>query len=335
MSRLTTSYLGLELRSPLVASAGPLSREPEMALRLQEGGAAAIVMPSLFEEEILHEQVQLNRALEAGSGAFAEALNYFPDVAAFVTTSDRYLAAIETMKRQLDIPVIASLNAASLGGWLNNARLIEEAGADALELNLYRIATDPDDTATGIESKDLTIIREVRDALSIPLSVKLSPYYTTMAGFARDVVAAGADGLVLFNRFYQPDIDVNTREVIPRVELSQSWEMRLPITWTAVLRAKLADGTSLGLSTGVHTGIDAAKGLLAGADVVMMTSAILRNGAEHFSVVERELLEWMDESEYDTTDILRGSASYYASDDPAAFERANYVRTLHSWGAAE
>lgn len=335
MSRLSTLYLGLELRSPLVASAGPLTRDPETALRLQEGGAAAIVLPSLFEEEVLHEQVQLNRALEAGSEGFAEALNYFPDVSAFVTTTDRYLQAIEAMKQQLEVPVIASLNATSVGGWVRYARLVEEAGADALELNLYRIATDPYNTATGIESQDLTIVREVRETIGIPLSVKLSPYYTTVAGFAREVVAAGANGLVLFNRFYQPDIDVNTREVVPRVELSKSWEMRLPVMWTAVLRAKLSEGTSLGLSTGVHTGIDAAKGLLAGADVVMMTSAILRNGPEHFSVVERELLEWMDANEYDTVDVLRGSASYYASDNPAAFERANYVRTLHSWSGAE
>lgn len=335
MSRLATSYLGLDLRTPLVASSGPLTREPDSALRLQEGGAAAVVLPSLFEEEILHEQVELNRALEQGAGGFAEALSYFPDVEAFVTTTDRYLQALEAMKRQLDVPVIASLNASSLGGWIRYARQVQDAGADALELNLYRIPTQPYDSSSSLEAQDLAIIRDVSEALSIPLSVKLSPYYTTIAGFAREVVGAGASGLVLFNRFYQPDINPDTRAVVPRVELSKSWEMRLPVMWTAILRSKLDDKASLAITTGVHTGLDAAKGLLAGADVLMMTSAILKHGSDHFATVEREILEWMDANEYETVDVLRGSASYYASDNPAAFERANYVRTLHSWSKAE
>ncbi|MEZ5125376.1 MAG: dihydroorotate dehydrogenase-like protein [Thermoleophilia bacterium] len=335
MTRLATKYLGLDLRSPLVASAGPLTRHPDHALRLQQGGAAAIVLPSLFEEEIVHEQLELDRALETGTEGFAEALNYFPDFSAFETTTDHYLGALEQMKTRLDIPVIASLNASSPGGWVRYARMIEEAGADALELNLYRIATEPALTGAALEANDLAVIREVRDSLTIPLAVKISPYYSTLASFAKDVVAAGANGLVLFNRFYQPELDVNTREIVPRVELSQSWELRLPVMWTAILRSRLGAETSLAASTGVHTAVDAAKALLAGADVAMMTSAILLNGPSHFAAVERDLLSWMDENEYESVGELRGSASYLATDDPSAFERANYVRTLHSWSAPE
>ncbi len=331
MTRLGTSYLGIELRSPLVASAGPLTRDPDSALRLEEAGAAAVVLPSLFEEEVIHEQVQLNRALEAGAEGFAEAMNYFPEITAFQTTSDQYLASIERMKAKLDIPVIASLNATSIGGWMRFAGQVEAAGADALELNLYHIATDPYLTGFALESNDVAVVREVRETINIPLAVKLSPYYSTLASFAREVTGAGADGLVLFNRFYQPDLDADTREVIPRVELSQPWEARLPVMWTAILRSRLEPGVSLAATSGIHSGLDAAKALLAGADVAMMTSALLLHGAGHFATVERELVEWMDRNEYASVAELKGSASYLSSDNPAAFERANYVRTLHSW----
>jgi dihydroorotate dehydrogenase (fumarate) len=333
MTRLATSYLGMELRTPLVASAGPLTRDPESALRLQECGAAAIVLPSLFEEEVVHEQVQLNRALEAGADGFAEALNYFPEITAFETTTDHYLHSIEQMKAKLDIPVIGSLNANSLGGWVRFARQVEEAGADALELNIYHIASDPQLTGALLEANDLGVVREVRESIGIPLAVKLSPYYSTLASFAREVVRAGANGLVLFNRFYQPELDADTRDVVPRVELSQPWELRLPVMWTAILRSHLGEEASLAATSGVHSGIDAAKALLAGADVTMMTSALLLHGPEHFATVERELVEWMNRNEYESVDELKGSASYGASDNPSAYERANYVRTLHSWSA--
>lgn len=331
MTTLATTYLGMELRSPLVASAGPMTRDPDGALRLEEVGAGAIVLPSLFEEEVVHEQVQLNRALEAGAEGFAEALNYFPEISSIETTTDQYLRSIEQMKSRLDIPVIGSLNATSLGGWVRFARQVEEAGADALELNIYHIATDPHLSSSVLEANDLGVVREVKESIGIPLAVKLSPYYSTLASFAREIVEAGASGLVLFNRFYQPELDADTREVVPRVELSQSWELRLPVMWIAILRSQLDHGTSLAATTGVHRGIDAAKALLAGADVTMMTSALLRHGPEHLATVERELLEWMDRNEYDSIAELKGSASYAASDNPAAFERANYLRTLHSW----
>jgi dihydroorotate dehydrogenase (fumarate) len=324
----------MELRTPLVASAGPLTREPDSALRLQEAGAAAIVLPSLFEEEVVHEEVQLNRALEAGAEGFPEALNYFPEISAFQTTSDKYLSSIERMKSSLDVPVIASLNASSIGGWMRFARQIEEAGADALELNLYHIATDADLSSSALEASDLAVIREVKESINLPLAVKLSPYYSTLANFAKEVVHAGASGLVLFNRFYQPELDPETREVVPRVEFSQPWELRLPVMWIAILRSRLDPGVCLAATSGVDSGTDAAKALLAGADVVMMTSALLMRGPEHFATVEGELVEWMDRNGYESISELKGSASYLASDDPGAFERANYVRTLHSWSGS-
>ncbi|MFA4964428.1 MAG: dihydroorotate dehydrogenase-like protein [Thermoleophilia bacterium] len=333
MSRLTTSYLGLALRSPLVASASPMNRDVEGALRLQESGAAAIVLPSLFEEEVISEEVELARVLEQGAEGFAESLDYFPQVEAFESTSDRYLALIAAMKAKLDIPVIASLNATSSGGWVRFARLIEEAGADALELNLYRIAADPARTGAAMEGSDLEVVRQVRASAGIPLAVKLSPYYSALANFAVGVVEAGADGLVLFNRFYQPDLDADSREVVPRLELSRPWELRLPLRWIAILRAHVGGAASLAASSGIQSGIDAAKALLVGADVAMMTSAVLRKGREHFATVEAELVRWMDENEYVSVDELRGSVSFAASDDPSAFERANYLKTLRSWNA--
>jgi dihydroorotate dehydrogenase (fumarate) len=334
MSRLTTTYLGLELASPIVASAGPHTRHVEGALALQECGAAAIVLPSLFEEEAVREQLELDRALDAGEG-FSEVQHFFPELFPFETTTDHYLSTVEEMKKRLDVPIIASLNATSDGGWVRYARLIEEAGADALELNLYRIATDPFRGAAETEASDLSVIRHVRESISIPLAIKMSPYYSSLASFAREVMAVGAQGLVLFNRFYQPELDPHTREVVPRVELSMPWELRLPVMWTAILRSRLGDDMSLAASTGVHSGIDAARALLAGADVAMMTSAVLKNGPEHFLAVQRELVSWMDENEYESVEELKGSASYYASDDPSLFERANYVSTIRSFSAPQ
>ena len=333
MDPLATTYLGLPLRSPLVASASPLTGRPEQALRLEEAGAAAVVLPSLFEEEIIHEDVDLLMALEQGSEHFAEALDYFPDFirTSFESAAERYLRVVREMHERLSVPVIASLNATSSSGWVRYAQLIEEAGADALELNLYRVAADPGRSGAEVEERDLEVVRDVRSCLGIPLAVKLAPFYTALAHFSRRVVEAGADGLVLMNRFYQPDLDPDSREVVPSIELSRPWELRLPLRWVAILRPLLAPPVSLAITTGVQSGADAAKALLVGADVAMMASAVLRHGPQHFAGVERELREWMDEHEYSSVEQLRGSVSYAATDDPSAFERANYLRTLHSW----
>jgi dihydroorotate dehydrogenase (fumarate) len=332
---LRTRYLGLELSSPIVASAGPLNGDPATARLVAEGGAAAIVMPSLFEEEILHEEVELNRALEAGAEHFAEALDYFPNIPELADAGDRYVATLARIKGQVDVPVIGSLNATTKGGWVRYARRMEEAGADAVELNLYHVAADPTCTGTDVESRDLDLVAAVRDAIGIPLAVKLSPYYSAMANFAARVVASGADGLVLFNRFYQPDLDLESLDVVARLELSQPWEVRLPMRWIAILRPQLGASVSIAATSGVRGGTDVVKALMVGADVAMMTSAALRNGPSHFAAVEADLRTWMVRHEYTSVDQLRGSASQATSEDPSAFERANYMKTLHSWAAAQ
>ena len=328
---LRTTYLGLELRSPLVASPSPLTREQDSVLQLVAAGAAAIVLPSLFEEEIVHEELELNRSLEAGSDQFAEALDYFPNIEPFAGVGDRYLARLQRIKARAGVPVIASLNATTSGGWVRYAGLMQEAGADALELNLYHLAADPTRTAADMEALDLELIAAVRDAITIPLAVKLSPYYSALASFARQAVERGADGLVLFNRFYQPDFDLETFEVVPRLELSLPSELRLPMRWTAILRPQLGPAVSLAASSGIHGGTDAIKALMVGADVAMTTSALLHHGPEHLRTIEGELVAWMTEHEYESVDQLRGSATAAAVADPSAFERANYMRTLRSW----
>lgn len=328
---LTTGYLGLSLRSPLVASASPLTSEVAAVRKLEAAGVGAVVLPSLFEEEIVSEEIEFSRALDAGADQYAEALDYFPDVASFVGAGDRYLRRLEAIRTGATVPIIASLNATSAGGWTEYARRLQDAGADALELNVYRVATDGRRDAAAMEADDLDLIRAVRSAITIPLAVKLSPYYTAMASFAQRAVGVGADGLVLFNRFYQPDLDLDALDVVARVELSRSWELRLPMLWIAVLRPQLGLGVSLAATSGIHTGTDALKALMVGADVAMMTSAILRNGPDHVRTVERELRDWMIEREYVSVDQLRGSASQASVADPAAYERANYMKTLHSW----
>lgn len=333
MIDLSTRYLGLDLRTPIVASASPLNGELATAKLVEQAGASAIVMPSLFEEEIIHDEIALNRALEAGSEHFAEAIDYFPAIDGFSTMADRYLAKIEALKAQSNVPVIASLNATSLGGWVRHASLIEQAGADALELNLYHVAADATRNAFDIESADLHIIRSVRGALSIPLAVKLSPYYSAMANFVQAVVGAGADGLVLFNRFYQPDLDLDTLDVVNRVELSNPSDLRLPLRWIAILRPQLGSGVSVAASSGIHSGADVVKAIMVGADVAMITSAVLRHGPEHLRLVEAEVKAWLTDNDYESTTQLRSSATQHTSGDPSAFERANYFQILHSWAA--
>jgi dihydroorotate dehydrogenase (fumarate) len=328
---LRTRYLSLELRSPIVASAAPHNQDPAMARRLERAGVGAIVLPSLFEEEILAEEIELTRSLEQGTEVFAEALDYFPAVGSFSGAADRYLAALEQVKAAVRVPIIASLNAGSVGGWVTYARRIQDAGADALELNLYHVSADPRRSATDMEARDLELIAAVRASIAIPLAVKLSPFYSAFANFAEAAARAGADGLVLFNRFYQPDLDLDLIEVVPRIELSQPWEMRLPVRWIGILRPQLDPELSLASTSGAHSGADVAKGLLVGADVVMMTSALLRHGPDHITSVEAELREWMAEHDYASVSELRGSASAATVSDPSGFERANYMATLHSW----
>jgi dihydroorotate dehydrogenase (fumarate) len=328
---LRSRYLGLDLRSPIVASAAPHNGDPDVARRLEAAGIGAIVLPSLFEEEIIEEEIGLNRSLEQGTEAFAEALDYFPAVDRFIGAADRYLETVRRVKATAGVPIIASLNATSTGGWVRYARLIQEAGADALELNLYHVAGDADRNAGEMEATDIALVAAVRSAVTIPLAVKLSPYYSAFANFAAAVAAAGADGLVLFNRFYQPDFDLDALEVVPRLELSQQWELRLPVRWIAILRPQLGTGVSIAATSGVQTGTDVIKALMVGADVAMMTSALLRHGAEHVRKVEAELQDWATAHEYESVEQLRGSASRATAENPSAFERANYVQTIRSW----
>ena len=330
---LSTRYLGLELRSPIVASASPLTRDPAMVARIEEAGAGAIVMPSLFEEEIENEEIELAASLDQGTNHFAEALDYFPEVDTFIGEGDRYLRSLEALKSRVSIPVIASLNANSVGGWVRFAKLMADAGADALELNLYRISVDRSQTAADIEDEALDLIAAVRAAVALPLAVKLSPYYSAMANFASRAVEAGANGLVLFNRFYQPDIDLDELAVVPRVSLSHPSELRLPMRWTAILRPQLGPQVAIAATSGIHSGEDVVKALMVGADVAMIASAILREGPGKIAQIETEMRAWLEENEYTSVTQLRGSASQGSVEDPGTFERAQYIRTLHSWSA--
>ena len=331
MTDLSSRYLGLELRTPIVASAGPLTGEVATVRRLVDAGASAVVLPSLFEEEVVHEEVELNRALEAGSDHFAEALDYFPDTASRLSSPvDRHLDHVAAVREAVDVPVIASLNATSSGSWIRFAALLADAGASAVELNVYDVAADASRSGTQVEQDHIALVADVCGALHVPVAVKLSPYYSSLGHLARSLADAGAAGLVCFNRFYQPDLDVDTRDVVPRIELSSPWELRLPLRWIAILRPIVPD-LSLAASSGIESGRDVAKALLVGADVAMTTSAVLRHGPEHVAQMEAELVAWAAEHEYESVAQLRGSVSHATTADPAAFERANYLRTLHSW----
>jgi dihydroorotate dehydrogenase (fumarate) len=327
---LTTTYLGLTLRSPLVASPSPLTGDIESARRLVAAGVGALVLPSLFEEEIVAEELGLAAALEAGAGVNPEAGDYFPPIAG-ATLADRYLANLGRIKSAVDVPVIASLNATSVGAWSRYAELVASAGADAVELNVYRVAANPQFAAADIETADLELISEVCAKAKVPVAVKLSPYYSSLAHFARQVIHAGASGLVLFNRFYQPDIDLETMGVQVRLELSTRVELGLPLRWIAMLRPQIPDSVSLAATSGVHSGEDAAKALAVGANAVMMTSELLRSGPERVAGVEAELRSWLAEHEYDSAAQLRGSVSRVTAEAGEAFERANYMATLRSW----
>jgi dihydroorotate dehydrogenase (fumarate) len=328
---LRTRYLGLALRTPIVASSSPWTGDPAVVKQLEEAGAGAVVLPSLFEEEILNEELELNRSLEQGDEQFGEALSYFPQIEDFNGTGDRYLARLEKTKAAVSIPVVASLNAATLGGWVRYARLMQDSGADALELNLYHVVADPRVSGADREALDLELIAAVRAAVSIPLAVKLSPYYSALASFAASAVEAGASGLVLFNRFYQPDLDLESLEVVNKVALSQSPDLRLPLRWIAILRPQLGPTVGLAATSGIHTAVDAAKALLVGADVAMTASAVLQNGVGRVKAILDGLGSWLEEHEYESVDQMRGSASASNVADPTSFERANYMTALRSF----
>jgi dihydroorotate dehydrogenase (fumarate) len=325
MVDLRTRYLGLDLRSPLVASASPLTGSLDGLRRLEAAGAAAVVLPSLFEEQLTLEAREVGRLLEGGA----------PSLAAAVALDDYnagaygYLALVEKAKATLSIPVIASLNGVSRGGWVQHATLLEDAGADAVELNVYYVSSSPGLSGSDVERRYLDLVRAVRHAIGIPLAVKLSPYFSSVANLSRQLVEAGAQALVLFNRFYQPDLDLDTMEVTPRLVLSSSEELRLPLRWVAILAGQVP--ASLAASTGVHAADDVVKVLAAGADVAMMTSALLRGGPEHLTVVEAGLRDWLEGRGMASVDLLRGLRSQRSVGDPAAWERANYLTMLASY----
>ena len=322
---LTTTYLGLKLRTPLVPAASPLSEDIDNLKRMEDAGAAAIVMHSLFEEQIRHEAQTLHH-LAGGMESKAEALSYFPEAGEFPFAPNRYLLNLVKAKQAVGIPIIASLNGTTFGGWTSFARSIEKAGADALELNIYSIPTDPDLTAEEIETAYLTIIASIKAQVKIPVAVKLSPFFTNLSHFARRLDEQGADGLVLFNRFYQPDIDLEAREVAATINLSAPGEMRLPLRWIAMLHGRLR--ASLAATSGIHRGADALKMLMAGADVTMLCSVLLRHGIGHLTVIEREMREWMEAHECESVEQLKGSLSRKNCPDPSAFERAQYIRAI-------
>ena len=323
---LTTTYLGLNLRTPLVPSSSPLLEDIDNLKRLEDAGASALVLPSMFEEQIRHETQTLHQHLTHGTESHAEALSYFPEPTEFQFAPNRYLVNIVKAKQAVAIPIIASLNGTSFGGWTTFARSIEQAGADALELNIYSIPTDPNLTAEEIEMGYLTIIASVKAQVKMPVAVKLSPFFTNFSHFAHRLDQQGADGLVLFNRFYQPDIDLDALEVSPTINLSAPGEIRLPLRWIAMLHGRLR--ASLGATSGIHRGVDALKMLMAGADVTMLCSVLLRHGIEHLAVIEREMREWMEAHEYESVEQLKGSMSQKKCHDPSAFERAQYMRAI-------
>jgi dihydroorotate dehydrogenase (fumarate) len=326
---LTTTYMGMTLKNPIVPSSSPLSENLDNIRRMEDAGAAAVVMYSLFEEQITLESHQLDHYLNYGVESFAEALSYFPDIGAYKVGPDEYLNRIRRAKEAVGIPIIGSLNGVSTGGWIDYARRIEQAGADALELNVYYIPTDLQTPGAEVEQMYLNVLRDVKKVVSIPVAMKLSPYFSSTANMAYRLAEAGADALVLFNRFYQPDFDLENLEVVPRLVLSNSHELRLPLRWIAILYGRVK--ADLALTTGVHTVEDVLKGLMAGAQVTMMTSELLQNGIARISHILEGIAQWMQEYEYVSVAQMQGSMSQRSVAEPAAFERANYMKMLSSW----
>jgi dihydroorotate dehydrogenase (fumarate) len=328
---LKTTYLGLQLPHPLMVGACPLANDMDMVRRLEDAGSAAITLPSLFEEQITREEFGTLYDLEAGSESFAEATSYFANIPEIRLGPDNYLDQIRKVKAAVKVPVIASLNGVTASGWLDFARKIEQAGADALELNLYYLATNPLETADTVEKRLLEIVRTVKSSVALPLAVKLSPFFTSLAHFAKVLEGAGADAVVLFNRFYQPDLDIEALEVEPSLNLSSPSTLRLRLRWLAMLHSQLS--IPMAVSGGVHTAEGALKATMAGATGIQMVSALLMHGPEQLKKVREDMIQWMEEHEYESLDQMRGSLSLTKCPNPQAFERANYMRVLAGWKA--
>jgi len=326
---LTTTYMGLKLKSPLVPSAcGPLSNTLGKIRGMEDAGAAAIVMYSLFEEEILHESQELDHYLTYGSDSFAEALSYFPQAEHYSVGPEEYLEHLRRAKEVVDIPVIGSLNGVSSGGWISYAQKIEQTGVDALELNIYYIPTDLDLPGIEVEQMYVNVLKDVKRTVKIPVAIKLGPFFSSMAHMAKRLCHAGANGLVLFNRFYQPDIDLEALEVYPHVLLSTPQAMRLPMRWIAILCGRI--NASLAATGGIHTAEDVIKMLMAGADVTMLCSTLLKHGLNRIGEIQDGMIRWMEEHEYESVKQMKGSMSQKACPQPSAFERANYMKALKS-----
>lgn len=326
---LSTRYLGLSLQNPLVVAACPLCADVDALCRLEEAGAAAAVLPSLFEEQIEHDEQEINRLYEYQTESYAEALTHFPEVNAYNTGTTEYLRLIETAKKRVRMPLIGSLNGASTGGWTRYAKSMQDAGVDALELNIYFIPTDPQMASRSVEDRYADLVAVVKETLSVPLSIKIGPFFTSVPAVVRRVAEAGADGLVLFNRFLEPDIDLESLRVAPNLVLSSPHELRLALRWIAIVRDQV--DISLAATGGVHTTDDVIKALLAGADVVQMATALLRHGPPHLTQLRTEVSRWLEEHEYESVTQMKGSLSRGNSPDPSAFERANYMKALTSF----
>lgn len=326
---LSTTYMGMQLKNPIVHSASPLSENLDNIRRLEDVGASAVVMNSLFEEQITQESHQLDHYLSYGSESFAEALSYFPETDTYNVGPDEYLNRISKAKQAVDIPIVGSLNGVSTGGWIEFASKIQQAGADALELNVYYIPTDPEMVASDVERMYLDIVQDVKKSVTIPVAVKLSPFFSNVANVAKRLRHVGADALVLFNRFYQPDLDLEELVVVPNLVLSRSFDMRLPLRWVAILYGRL--DIDMAITSGVHTHEDVLKGLMAGASVTMMTSEVLENGIRRVREILKEMTNWMEAHEYESVSQMRGSMSQQNVPEPTAFERANYMKVLQSW----
>lgn len=326
---LTTKYMGFELKNPLIVSPSPQSEQVSNIKRMEDAGAAAVVLHSLFEEQLSFQSSELNANLQQGAESFAEALSYFPDTGDFKMGPERYLEHVRQAKEAVDIPIIGSINGVSLGGWHEFAKQIEEAGADAIELNVYFIPTSPEIDGPGVEKLYLDLVREVKATVSIPVAVKIGPYFSAFANMARQLDEAGADALVMFNRFYQPDLNIDLLEVKPDLTLSSSLELRPRLRWVAILCDTIK--ADMAVTGGVHTGVDVLKCMMAGAKTAMLTSALLKNGIDHLTKVRNEMVQWMEEKEYESIEQMQGSLSQRKCPEPEAFERANYLKILTNY----